>query len=91
MWLQQGGHISQARAADRKKLHREVHRFGTPLVFQYFCRRKWQPTPVFLPGKFQGQRNLGGLSSMGLQRVGHNLANEQQYFSKVLRWYYIKQ
>ena len=21
-------------------------------------RRKWQPTPVFLPGKFHGQRNL---------------------------------
>ena len=21
--------------------------------------RKWQPTPVFLPGKFHGQRNLG--------------------------------
>jgi len=21
-------------------------------------RRKWQPTPVFLPGKFHGQRSL---------------------------------
>ena len=21
-------------------------------------RRKWQPTPVFLPGEFSGQRNL---------------------------------
>ena len=31
--------------------------------------RKWQPTPVFLPGKFHGQRNLSGLQSMGLQRV----------------------
>ena len=25
-------------------------------------RRKWQPTPVFLPGKFQGQRSLVGCS-----------------------------
>ena len=25
-------------------------------------RRKWQPTPVFLPGKFHGQRNLVGYS-----------------------------
>ena len=25
-------------------------------------RRKWQPTPVFLPGKFHGQRNLAGYS-----------------------------
>ena len=25
-------------------------------------RRKWQPTPVFLPGGFHGQRNLVGYS-----------------------------
>ena len=25
-------------------------------------RRKWQPTPVFLPGKYQGQRSLMGFS-----------------------------
>ena len=25
-------------------------------------RRKWQPTPVFLPGKFHGQRNLAGVA-----------------------------
>ena len=24
--------------------------------------RKWHPTPVFLPGKFHGQRNLAGYS-----------------------------
>ena len=24
--------------------------------------RKWQPTPVFLPGKFHGQRSLAGYS-----------------------------
>ena len=23
-------------------------------------RRKWQPTQIFLPGKFRGQRNLVG-------------------------------
>ena len=25
-------------------------------------RRKWQPIPVFLPGKFHGQRSLAGYS-----------------------------
>ena len=25
-------------------------------------RRKWQPTPVFLPGKFHGQSSLAGCS-----------------------------
>ena len=28
-------------------------------------RRKWQPTPVFLPGKFHGQRRLAGYSPKG--------------------------
>ena len=28
-------------------------------------RRKWQPTPVFMPGKFHGQRNLAGYSPWG--------------------------
>ena len=30
-------------------------------------RRKWQPTLVFLPGEFHGQRNLAGYSSWGLK------------------------
>ena len=34
---------------------------------------KWQPTPVFLPGEFHGQRSLAGCSP-GSQRVGHNWA-----------------
>ena len=29
-------------------------------------RRKWQPTPVFLPEKFHGQMNLAGYSPKGL-------------------------
>ena len=28
-------------------------------------RRKWQPTPVFLPGEFHGQRSLVGYSPWG--------------------------
>ena len=28
-------------------------------------RRKWQPTPVFLPGKSHGQRSLVGYSPQG--------------------------
>ena len=32
-------------------------------------RRKWQPTPVFLPGEFQGQRSLVGYSPWGRQEL----------------------
>ena len=36
-------------------------------------RRKWQPTPVFLPGgRIPGMVEPGGLPSMGLPRVGHD-------------------
>ena len=35
-------------------------------------RRKWQPTPVFLPWESQGQGSLVGLLSMGSHRVRHD-------------------
>jgi len=38
-------------------------------------RRKWQPTPVFLPGESQGRGEPGGLPSMGSHRVGHDWSN----------------
>ena len=34
--------------------------------------RAWQHTPVFLPGESHGQRSLGGLQTLGLQRVRHS-------------------
>ena len=44
-------------ARQRKKC--EFH----PWVGKIPWRRKWQPTPVFLVGKFHGQRSLAGSSS----------------------------
>ena len=32
-------------------------------------KRKWQPTPVFLPGKFHGQRRLVGCSPWGCTQL----------------------
>ena len=37
---------------------------------------KWQPTPIFLPKNFHGQKEPGRLQSMGLQRVGHDRVTE---------------
>ena len=34
-------------------------------LHQPFWRRKWQPTPVFLPGGSHGQRSLVGYSPWG--------------------------
>ena len=40
-------------------------------------RRKWQPTPVSLPGKFHGQRSLAGYSPWGHKESD---TNEQLHF-----------
>ena len=40
-------------------------------------RREWQPTPVSLPGEFQGQRTPAGCSPWGSQRVRRNQETEQ--------------
>ena len=42
-----------------------------PWVGKTPWRRKWQPTPVFLPGKSNGQRSVAGYSPWG-SRVGHD-------------------
>ena len=44
------------------------HNWATSLSLFTFIhwRRKWQPTPVFLPGESQGQRSLVGCCLWGL-------------------------
>ena len=39
-----------------------------PWVRKIPWRRKWQSTPVFLPGIFHGQRNLAGYSPQGCKK-----------------------
>ena len=53
-----------------KESTRQCRRPGFYLwVGKISWRKKWQPTPVFLPGKFPGQRNLAGYSLWGRKRV----------------------
>ena len=47
-----------------------------PWVRKIPWRRKWQPTPVFLPGESHGQRSLVGYSPWGHKRVGHSWVTE---------------
>ena len=46
-----------------------------PWVRNILWRRKWQPTPVFLAGKFHGQRSLVGcgLQSQELDVTEHSI------------------
>jgi len=49
-----------------------------PWAWKILWRRKWQPTPVVLPGESHGQRTLVGYSSWGLKRVRQDLATKEQ-------------
>ena len=49
-----------------------------PWIGKIPWRRKWQPTPIFLPRKSHRQRSLVSYSPWGCIRVGHDLATEQE-------------
>ena len=42
------------------------------LVYCIGLEKKWQPTPVFLPGESQGWGSLVGCCTMGSHRVRHD-------------------
>ena len=50
---------------------RHKRRRFDPWVRKILCRKKWQPTPVFLSGKIPRTEKPGGLQSMGLQKESH--------------------
>ena len=47
-----------------------------PWVGKIPWHRKWQPTPIFLPGESHGQRSLVGYSPWGHKGVGHDLVTK---------------
>ena len=49
-----------------------------PRLGRSLWRKKWQPTPVSLPGKSHGQRSQVGYSPWGHKRVRHDPATKQQ-------------
>ena len=51
--------------------------FSFFILLIFLC---WQPTPVFLPGKWYGQRSLVGYRPWGRsQRVGYNWASRHEF------------
>ena len=48
----------------------DVRDAGSSLAWEDPWRRKWQPTPVFLSGKFHAQRSLVGYSPYGCKESG---------------------
>ena len=56
------------------------HNWVTSLSLSTFMhwRRKWQPTPMFLPGEFHGRRSLVGCSPWGRTELDTTEATWQQ-------------
>ena len=73
-------HSGEESACQCRRLKR--HQFD-PWLGKIPWRRKWQPTPVFLSGKFHGERNLAGF--MGSQRDRQNWATEHAH-TKTNKW-----
>ena len=54
-------------------------RFPIPFgIGRWWSWRKWQPTPVFLPGESQGQRSLVGCRPWGCTELDTTEATQQQ-------------
>ena len=71
------------------------HDWATSLSLFTFMhwRRKWKPTPMFLPGKIPGTAEPGGLPSIGSHRVRRDwsdlaaaAAEESKTFEEFLCW-----
>ena len=66
------------------------HDWATSLSLFPFMhwRRKWQPTPVFLPGESQGWGSLVGCRLWGSHRVGHDWSDSACLVTKsqVNKW-----
>ena len=53
----------------------------SPWIRKIPWRRKWQPTPILLPGKFHGQRSLEGYSPWGCK--GSDMMEGKQHAKHV--------
>ena len=59
-WTEEPGRLQSVRSL------RVRHDWETTFTFQFMhWRRKWQPTPVFLPGESQGRGSLVGCRLWG--------------------------
>ena len=61
--------LAAAAAAGTSQVAQTVKRLPTMRVGKISWRRKWQPTPIFLPGKSHGWRSLVDYSPWGRSRL----------------------
>ena len=62
---------------------RHKRRGFDPGVGEIPWRKAWQPTPVFLPSKFHGQRSLMGYSPWGCKESDTTEATEHAHMYQI--------
>ena len=72
------------------KLYTEKNHFSDTWVIKHntyykIWKRKWQPTPVLLPGKSHGQRSLVGYSPCGCKKSD---TTEQLHFTHFILYHW---
>ena len=60
--------LPQGLSGKESACQRRRHEFD-PSARRIPCRRKWQPTPIFLPRESHGQRSLAGYSPQGRKEL----------------------
>ena len=70
IWASEGALAAKNPPANARDAGRR--RGFNPWVRNFPWRRAWQLTPVFLPGESPWREELGGLQSVGSQRVTHD-------------------
>ena len=81
-WMEEPGRLQSLR------LWRVGHNWATSLSLFTFMhwRRKWQPTPVFLPGESWGQRRLVGCRLWGHTRTWLKWLSSSSSSSSIWYW-----
>ena len=64
-WTEEPGRLQSMASLESDTTERLHFHFSLSLFTFMHWRRKWQPTPVFLPGEFQGQGSLVGCHLWG--------------------------
>ena len=64
LWMEEPGRL-QSMGSQKSDMTEQFHftHFSHFILYQW--RRKWKPTPVFLPGESQGRGSLVGCSLWG--------------------------
>ena len=86
-WTEQPGRLQSM--GSRRVRHDRVTSISV-FTFMHW-RRKWQPTPVFLPGESQGRWSLVGCRLWGRTELDMAEATQQQQHSDMYSLFFIKE